>query len=157
MREPPITIALIDDAVPHRVNGARPIPLPTETASRSSWAATVPDSIIEPVSEPTEWCHPIVIVGKKNSSEKRLTVDLRKLNDQVRRPTHPMTIPRAAAFCHWNSQVLHHFGCSPRVLTDSTVGGLEASHHVHHTMGPVPILPQLPGPHFRWQRVQSSH
>ena len=43
-----------------------------------------------------KWCHPITVVDKKNSSEKRLTVDLRKLNDQVRRPTHPMTTPRVA-------------------------------------------------------------
>ena len=96
IREPPMTIALTDDAVPHRVNGARPIPFAYRVSIKKQLGGMVADGIIEPVSEPTEWCHPIVVVDKKNSSEKRLTVDLRKLNDQVRRPTHPMTTPRAA-------------------------------------------------------------
>ena len=42
------------------------------------------------------WCHPIVIVDKRDSSEKQLTVDLRKLNDQVCRPAHPVCTPRDA-------------------------------------------------------------
>ena len=54
------------------------------------------DGIIEPVTEPSEWCHPIVLVPKKGSSEMRLTVDLRRLNDQVRRPTHPARTPHDA-------------------------------------------------------------
>eukprot|EP00117_Sycon_ciliatum_P017154 scpid23104/ scgid16276/ Retrovirus-related Pol polyprotein from transposon gypsy; Reverse transcriptase; Endonuclease len=54
------------------------------------------NGIIEPVTEPSDWCHPIVIADKKSSNEKRLTVDLRKLNDQVCRPTHPARTPRDA-------------------------------------------------------------
>ena len=56
----------------------------------------VADGIIEPVSEPSDWCHPIVIVNKKGSTEKRLTVDLQTLNRQVKRPTHPMSTARSA-------------------------------------------------------------
>ena len=41
-----------------------------------------------------DWCHPIVIVAKKGTDEKRLTVDFKKLNDQVRRPAHPTRTPR---------------------------------------------------------------
>ena len=50
--------------------------------------------IIEPVSEASDWCHPIVVVDKKGTTEKRLAVDFKKLNDQVRRPTHPTRSPR---------------------------------------------------------------
>ena len=50
----------------------------------------VADHIIEPVSEPPSWCHPIVIVEKKRTSEKRLTVDFKKLNDQVKHPADPV-------------------------------------------------------------------
>ena len=56
----------------------------------------VADGIIEPVSEPSDWCHPIVIVNKKGSTEKRLTVDLQTLNRQVKHPTHPMSTARSA-------------------------------------------------------------
>ena len=56
----------------------------------------VSEGIIEPVSEPSDWCHPLVIVNKKGSSEKRLTVDLQTLNRQVKRPTHPMSTARTA-------------------------------------------------------------
>ena len=96
MHGPPMSILLADDAVPHRVNGARAIPFAYRDGIKRQLDGMVSDGIIEPVTEPTEWCHPIVVVAKKNSSEKRLTVDLRKLNDQVRRPTYPTTTPRAA-------------------------------------------------------------
>ena len=46
------------------------------------------------VTEPSDWCHPVVIVAKKGTDEKRLTVDFKKLNDQVRRPAHPTRTPR---------------------------------------------------------------
>ena len=53
----------------------------------------VAEGIIEPVTEPTDRCHPIVVVDKKKSSEKKLTVDLKSLNSQVKRPAHPMAMP----------------------------------------------------------------
>lgn len=57
-------------------------------------AGGLADGIIEPVSEPSGWCHPIVIVAKKGTNEKRLTVDSK--NDTVRRPAQPTStsIPR---------------------------------------------------------------
>ena len=54
----------------------------------------VTNDIIEPVDEPSDWCHPIVVVEKRGTTGKRLTVDLTKLNRQVQRPTHPMCSAR---------------------------------------------------------------
>ena len=51
---PPITIALMDDAVPHRVNGARPIPLAYQDSIKMQLDGMVGDGIIEPVSGQTE-------------------------------------------------------------------------------------------------------
>ena len=56
----------------------------------------VKERVFEPVSDPCDWCHPIVLTDKKNTAEKRLTMDLIKLNSQVQRPTHPMRTPRNA-------------------------------------------------------------
>ena len=56
----------------------------------------VKERVIETVSDPCDWCHPIVLADKKKTAEKRLTIDLTKLNSQVQRPTHPMRTPRDA-------------------------------------------------------------
>ena len=98
MLGPPITIALTDAAIPHRVNGSRPISIPFayREGIEKQLDDMVADGIVESVCEATEQCNPNVIVKNKNSSEMRRTVDLRKLNDQVRRLTHPMTTTRAA-------------------------------------------------------------
>ena len=41
--------------------------------------------IIEPVTEPTEWCAPIVVAPKKDSDQIRMCVDLSRLNRYVKR------------------------------------------------------------------------
>ena len=46
--------------------------------------------IIKEVKEPTEWCHPIVPVAKKGTTDVRICVDLTKLNKYVRRGAHPV-------------------------------------------------------------------
>ncbi|XP_065182282.1 uncharacterized protein LOC135812991 [Sycon ciliatum] len=86
----PMDIILEDDAKPHRVYTARPIAHAYREQVKTQLDNMVEEGIIETVSEPCDWCHPIVVVDKKNSSEKRLTVDLQSLNRQVKRPTHPM-------------------------------------------------------------------
>ena len=52
------------------------------------------DQIIEPVSDASKWCHPIVVVDNKGTSVKRLTVNFKKLNDQLQCPAHSMQSPR---------------------------------------------------------------
>ena len=56
----------------------------------------VQQDIIAPLGdEPTEWCHPLVIVPKPNG-DVRLCVDLTKLNKFLDRPIHPITAPQDA-------------------------------------------------------------
>ena len=93
---PPMDIVLEPDAKPHCVYTARPIPYAYRDHVKEQLDTMVADGIIEPVSEPSDWCHPIVIVNKKGSTEKRLTVDLQTLSRQVKRPTHPMSTARSA-------------------------------------------------------------
>ena len=96
MHGPPMTITLTPDAKPSHVNGARAIPFAYREQIKAQLDDMLSEGIIETVSEPCDWCHPIVVVNKKGTSEKRLTVDLRRLNDQVCRPTYPTVTPRAA-------------------------------------------------------------
>ena len=49
--------------------------------------------IIAPLGDdPTEWCHPMVVVPKSNG-DVRICVDLSKLNNHINRPIYPTTIP----------------------------------------------------------------
>ncbi|XP_065182546.1 uncharacterized protein K02A2.6-like [Sycon ciliatum] len=96
MDGPPMDIQLQPGAEPSCVRTARTIPFAYRDQIKSQLDSMVDDRIIEPVTEPSAWCHPIVLVEKKGTTEMRLTVDLRKLNDQVRRPTHPARTPHDA-------------------------------------------------------------
>ena len=52
--------------------------------------------IIEPVTEPTEWCAPIVVTPKKNSEDIRICVDFSKLNKYVQRELYSVCTPSDA-------------------------------------------------------------
>ncbi len=91
MKGRPIHIELTDDAKPTQVNGPRPIPLPLRKAAKGLLDDLEQRGVIQQVTEPTEWLHPVTFVPKKPGSDKlRLTVDLRKLNTYVKRPQHPV-------------------------------------------------------------------
>ena len=57
-------ITLTDDAKPFCVKSPRAIPLPIETNSKQMLQQ---QGIIAPVTEPTEWCAPIVVTPKKGT------------------------------------------------------------------------------------------
>ena len=91
-----MVIKLNDGTTPCRVNGARAIPFAYRDQVKEQLDQMVKERVIEPVSDTCDWCNPIVLADKKNTAEKRLTIDLTKLNSQVQRPTHPMRTPRDA-------------------------------------------------------------
>ena len=96
MNGPPMDIQLQPEPKPFCVHSSRSVPFAYRDQVKQQLDTMVTDGVIEPVSEPSEWCHPIVVVNKKGTTEKRMTVDFKRLNDQVQRPTHPMTTPRGA-------------------------------------------------------------
>ena len=89
MNGEPMRIELQENAKPFCINAARTIPYGFRDQIQSQLDDMVRDNIIEPVTEPSEWCHPIVVVDKRDTDEKRMTVDLTRLNRQVKRPVHP--------------------------------------------------------------------
>ena len=98
----------------------------------------VAQSIIAPVAEPTEWAHPLVVVGKPNG-KLRLCVDLTKLNQHVKRPTHPLRSTKdLVAGIPPTSQIFSTFDAIHLVVLADTVGGrMPAVHHLYDPLGPL--------------------
>ena len=92
----PMRIELINGASPCRLYRARSIPFRWRDAVQNQLFDMVGKGVIEkvPVGEAYTWCHPLVVVPKKNSSEPRITVDLTGLNKWVKRPAYQTRIPR---------------------------------------------------------------
>ena len=64
MTGPPMDIRLHPDATPLCALLAQPIPYAVREQVKVQLEDVVANEIIEPVTEPSEWCHPIVIVNK---------------------------------------------------------------------------------------------
>ncbi|XP_064111351.1 uncharacterized protein LOC135218832 [Macrobrachium nipponense] len=95
MAGPPMEIHLKEDAVPFAIHTPRQIPYAFCKPVKNELDSMVQQGDIKPCGdEPSEWCHPLVIVPKAKGV--RITVDLTKLNAQVSRPAHPSPTPLAA-------------------------------------------------------------
>ena len=92
---PEMMIHLRDDAIPYYVNGARPIPFAHRPEVRRLLDDLVRQGVIVPVSEPTEWAAPLVVIRNKNG-KLRICIDHTRLNRFVQRPTHPTRTPKDA-------------------------------------------------------------
>ena len=81
--------------MPFAVHTPCQIPFTFRDQVKEELDSMVAQGIITPTGdEPSEWCHPLVVVPK--NSGVRITVDLTKLNSQVSRPIHPSPTPFAA-------------------------------------------------------------
>ena len=68
---------------PFFVNTPRFVPYAFRDKLEKEIALLEAQSVIKAVTEPTEWCAPIVVTPKKNSDDVRLCVDFSKLNKYV--------------------------------------------------------------------------
>ena len=89
MNVPEMKIHLTDPYVPYRVSTARQVPLRFQTMAEQIVQDLVKARVIEPESEPTEWCAPAFFVPKGDGLRVRLVTNYTKLNRYVRRPVHP--------------------------------------------------------------------
>ena len=96
----PVKITLRDDAVPYHVNVPRRVPIPLLSKVEGELDKMEREGIIKSVTEPTEWCAPMVVVMKKNGNI-RICVDLKGLNKSIKRerymlPTVDDIVPKLA-------------------------------------------------------------
>ena len=89
-------ISLTDDARPFCVSAPRTIPFAYRDKLKQELDLLVAQGVITPVTEPTDWCSPIVVVPKKGTDRIRMCVDLSKLNKFVRREHYPSVTPAEA-------------------------------------------------------------
>jgi len=87
------SIQLAEDAQPFSVSTPRRVPFPYMQKLEEQLEKLRANGIIAPVSEPTDWCAPIVVVPKKSSDEIRLCVDFTRLNKHVRRERYQSPTP----------------------------------------------------------------
>ena len=85
----PINIKLKADTIPHQTYSPRHIPLPQLKKVVAEIRKMQKMGVIRKVDNPTEWCHPIVVVTKP-SGDIRLCIDLTKLNTGVQRELYQL-------------------------------------------------------------------
>jgi hypothetical protein len=78
------------NTVPYAVSAPRRVPLPLQEKVRAKLDELLGLDVIRPVTTPTLWCAPIVVIPKKDSKDIRLCVDLTKLNESVMRENYPL-------------------------------------------------------------------
>ena len=127
MKGPPMEIELKAEAVPFQVHRPRVMPYAYRDQVKAQIEDMVAQGIIEPVSEASDWCHPILVVDKKGTAEKRLAVDFKKLNDQVRRPTHLTHSPKRCCVKDRQRKVFHKDGCTTWILASAVIGECQAA------------------------------
>ncbi|XP_023285825.1 uncharacterized protein K02A2.6-like [Seriola lalandi dorsalis] len=81
----PIKIVLKENAKPYSVAAPRHIPIPLLPKVEAELKRMEENSIIERVTEPTEWVAPMVPVVKPKTGKVRICVGLTKLNENVKR------------------------------------------------------------------------
>ena len=91
-----LKIMLKPEAQPVRA-ACRQIPEPLWPKLKNELDTLEEQGIIEKVDRPTDWIHPIVVVQKKDSSEIRLCVDFKKINEHIVRPVNPQLMPMEVA------------------------------------------------------------
>ena len=95
MKGPPMSIELVPEAVPFSLPKARAIPISWRGDVRQLLQDMQDQGIIAPVTQFTEWTHPLVVVANRDGTPL-ICVDLTKLNRYVRRPLHPAQTPKHA-------------------------------------------------------------
>ncbi|XP_052778759.1 uncharacterized protein K02A2.6-like [Mya arenaria] len=80
---------LREDAIPV-ITPPRRVPEALKSRLKAELDQMFKDEIISPVTEPTDWVHPIVVVEKPNG-KLRICLDPKPLNDSIRRPNYAMS------------------------------------------------------------------
>jgi transposase InsO family protein len=81
----PVMIRIKEDTIPYHVAACRRVAEPMYDLVKKELVRMVREDIIVKVTEPTDWCAPMVPVWKKNKEDVRVCVDFTKMNRSVLR------------------------------------------------------------------------
>ena len=87
---PEYAISMKPDAKPFAVAAPRRVPVPYLKKVEGELERLKELDVIRPVTNPTQWCAPIVVVPKDKTDTVRICVDLTKLNEGVMRENFPL-------------------------------------------------------------------
>ena len=102
------------DFDPYSVNHERRIAIPLLPKVIAELDNIKSDDIIEPVTEATEWCAPIVPVSKAGGKKVRICVDLRRLNRVLVHEKYPLPTVDDVLHKLSKSQVFTHLDARSR-------------------------------------------
>ena len=90
MAGPPLNIDMDSHAVPRKCFRGHTIPFHSRDSIRSHLDSMMKKGVLGrvPVGETYDWCHPMVVVPRKDSQEPHITVDRTALNKFVKRPAY---------------------------------------------------------------------
>ena len=89
-------IHLKEEAKPFCVTAPRTIPYAYRDKVQQELHTLESQGIIQPVTEPTEWCAPIVVAPKRDCDNVRICIDFSKLNKFVKREFYSSGTPMDA-------------------------------------------------------------
>ncbi len=81
----PVKIQLKENAQPYAVHTAQCVPLPMLQKIKEELQRMERNGIIGRVTQPIDWCAQMVPVLKKSTGKARICVDLKRLNEAVKR------------------------------------------------------------------------
>lgn len=143
----PVKIELTEDAVPYSVNMPRRVPFPLLPKVEKQIKRMLSLGIIEEVTEPTDWCAPMVPAPKRNKEEVRVCVDLKRLNKGAKPERYILLTldditPKLSGALYSR--------CLQRVLANSIGLQLPKTDHMYHPNGTVFCFKQI------FQRLMSN-
>ena len=109
MKGEPVSIQVNEGTTPYHIGAPRRVTIPMLKPLKEKLERMVKLGVIEPVDEPTEWCHPMVLVRKPNGNI-RVCIDLTKLNNQTNRefyelPSVDETLAKLGSQCKFMAKL----------------------------------------------------
>ena len=105
----PIHVEIKEGTTPYHLSAPRHIALPLLEKTEKEIQRMEELGVIKKVDEPTDWCHPIVLVEKPNG-DLRICIDLTKLNLGIKREFYQLesveeTLAKVGNHCNYMSKL----------------------------------------------------
>ena len=97
----PVKIRVRPNAQPYGAGTARRVAIPQMEKVKTELSRMERLGVIVRVTQPTEWCSPMVVVPKANTDKIRICVDLKKLNTEIQREKYILPTILPTSYTSW--------------------------------------------------------